>query len=193
MQSQRHSHKNSSMHRSVSPYLSLLNQIIWQECENFYFPTPKIRQWLQEQGSLSLLMKNYCQSLSVDVLRHDWEDTGWFSAQEQNLLSSPQRCLVRQVLLSGDNTPWVIGHTLIPQLDKSDLSNRLFRLGACSLGDFVFQSEDVQRDALQVAKVDTEDGVLWARRSRLWMARQPMLVTELFLPDAPVYVKENKE
>ncbi|WP_074374724.1 chorismate lyase [Vibrio spartinae] len=173
------------MHQSVSPYLPLLNQIIWQECGNFYFPTPKIRQWLQEQGSLSLLMKNYCHSLSVDVLRHDWVDRACLSVQEQSLLSSPQRCLIRQVLLSGDNTPWVIGHTLIPRLDKSDLSNRLFQLGASSLGDFVFQSEDVQRDALQVAKVDTEDGVLWARRSRLWMAHQPMLVTELFLPDAP--------
>ncbi|WP_038185523.1 chorismate lyase [Vibrio rhizosphaerae] len=181
------------MHQSVSPYLSLLNQIIWQECENFYFPTPKIRYWLQEPGSLSQLMKNYCQTLSVEVLRHDWEKTSWLSAQEQDLLDSPQRCLIRQVLLSGDETPWVIGYTLIPQLEQSDLSNPIFQLGATSLGDFVFQSEDVQRDALQVAKVDTEDGVLWARRSRLWMANQPMLVTELFLPDAPVYVKENKE
>ncbi len=138
-------------------------------------------------------MKNYCQTLSVEVLRHDWEKTSWLSAQEQDLLDSPQRCLIRQVLLSGDETPWVIGYTLIPQLEQSDLSNPIFQLGATSLGDFVFQSEDVQRDALQVAKVDTEDGVLWARRSRLWMANQPMLVTELFLPDAPVYVKENKE
>ncbi|WP_159440511.1 chorismate lyase [Vibrio ruber] len=181
------------MHQSVSPYLSLLNQIIWQECENFYFPTPKIRQWLQEQGSLSQLMRNYCQALSVEVLRHDWQATTWLAAQEQSLLGSPHRVLVRQVLLSGDETPWVIGHTLIPQLDHSDLSNRLFQLGSSSLGDFVFQSDDVQRDVLQVAKVNTEDGVLWARRSRLQMAYQPMLVTELFLPDAPVYVKENTQ
>ncbi|MDW6002606.1 chorismate lyase [Vibrio mangrovi] len=181
------------MHQLVSPYLSLLNQITWQKCENFCFPSPLVRQWLQEQGSLSLLMKKHCRELSVEVLYNDWADISLFSEKETDLLHAPQRCLLRQVLLSGDDSPWVIGHTLIPQLMNSDLSDNVFKLGSHPLGDFVFQAQYVRRDELQVAKVDTENGVLWARRSRLWMEHQPMLVTELFLPEAPVYVKENME
>ena len=181
------------MHQSVSPYLSLLEHVTWQKSEYFYFPNHLARQWLLESGSLSRLMKTHCRELSVDVLQNSWSDALSLTSTEKCLLFSPESYLLRQVLLSGDGVPWVLGHTLIAQSESYQLSDDVFRLGTHLLGDFVFQAQHVRRDELQVAEVKTEDGVLWARRSRLWMEHQPMLVTELFLPGAPVYSKENEE
>ncbi len=55
----------------------------------------------------------------------------------------------------------------------------------------VFGADKVMRDALQVGWVNTPDGRLLSRRSRLWMNDKPMLVAELFLSDSPVYSKEQ--
>ena len=105
-------------------------------------------------------------------------------------LLSGEVCLRRKVILKGDQVSWVYGRTLIPLSSLQDQPHDLTRQGHVPLGITVFSAQSVHRDKLQVARVMTEKGELFARRSRLWMNEKPMLVAELFLPNAPIYSKE---
>lgn len=179
------------MYQLFSPYLSAINKITWQNIEDFSFPSHFVKQWLLEPGSLTKRLQSNCEQFSVELLSNQWRDAGELSDIDQQLLNAPAQYLLRQVLLHGDETPWVIGHSLIPQVTALDQQGKLANLGTTPLGESVFQSQTVERDHLQVAIVDVEQVKLYARRSRLWMNHNPMLVTELFLPLAPIYRQEE--
>lgn len=51
------------------------------------------------------------------------------------------------------------------------------------MGRYLFSGVALERESLRVGCL----GLLWARRSRLRVAGQPLLLTELFLADAPIY------
>ncbi|NAW68900.1 chorismate lyase [Vibrio sp. V27_P1S3P104] len=178
------------MKRITPLYLSALQQVNWQIPAEFSYPSELARSWLLEQGSLSRLMSQHCQTLQVNLCEHHWADPKQLAIDEIALLSQ-ERCLLRQVILSGDSHPWVLGRTLIPQASLHDQPIDLTLQGNIPLGLTVFRCENVNRDALQVGWAKTSQGQLLARRSRLWMNDKPMLVAELFLPDCPVYTKES--
>jgi chorismate lyase len=175
------------MNQTISPYLSAINEITWQNIEHFSFPSEYVKHWLLEQGSLSKRLKANCQNLTVQIHLKQWQELALLDADERELLCHPVACLLRQVVLCGDDTPWVIGHSLIPQMSADDQDCDLFNLGELPLGDTIFKAQAVARDTLQLALLNTSEGILYARRSRLWMNHKPMLVTELFLPLAPIY------
>ncbi|RJX65263.1 chorismate lyase [Vibrio sinensis] len=178
------------MNQLISLYLSALNAAHWQEPNEFSFPTQVAKNWLLEQGSLSRLLETHCQSLTVDLLHNDLLVADKLNHQEAALLSK-ESCLLRKVILKGDNVPWVMGRTLIPYSSMQEQQYDLARQGDIPLGLTVFSANAVKRDALQVAQIETEEGLLLARRSRLWMNHKPMLVAELFLSTAPIYSKEK--
>ncbi len=99
---------------------------------------------------------------------------------------------MRKVILQGDGKPWIVGRTLIPKSSVQDQSHNLEHQGEIPLGVTVFSADNVKRDALQVGWVETSDGMLLARRSRLWMNNKPMLVAELFLSDSPAYFSKEQ-
>lgn len=179
------------MSQLFSPYLSAINKISWQNIEDFSFPSHFVKQWLLEPGSLTKRLQSDCEQFSVELLCNQWRESTELNGEEQSLLYFPGQYLLREVLLHGDETPWVIGHSLIPQITALDQQGRLANLGTTPLGESVFQSQTVERDHLQVAIVEIEQVNLYARRSRLWMNHNPMLVTELFLPLAPIYRQES--
>lgn len=174
----------------IPPYLSALRQVNWQMPQTFIYPSRMAKSWLLEQGSLSHLMGQYCQKLQVSFYDNQWSEATALEEDEISLLAK-ERCLLRQVILSGDSLPWVLGRTLIPQTSLQEQPMDLTQQGNIPLGLTVFSSENVDRDALQVGWATTPQGALLARRSRLWMNHKPMLVAELFLPDCPVYAKES--
>ncbi|ANS83860.1 chorismate lyase [Vibrio scophthalmi] len=178
------------MNQMIALYLSALRQVEWQQPENFNFPSQIAREWLLEQGSLSRLLKTYCQQLNVDLLHNDVVLANKLDEQEIALLSQEQ-CLLRKVVLKGDGEPWILGRTLIPQSSLTDQPHDLTQQGEIPLGLTVFSAENVERDALQVGWAKTPNGLCLARRSRLWMNHKPMLVAELFLLNAPIYAKES--
>lgn len=183
------------MNRLISSYLSALRQVQWQEPAAFADQPERAWRWLSEQGSLSYLMKSHCQEFGVEVLHNEMMPAEQLDPQEQQLLM-PEACLQRQVILKGDNTPWVLGRTLIPHSSlASDLgdgqTHDFRRQGETPLGVTIFNTADVKRDALQIGWAHTAQGDLLARRSRLWMNHKPLLVAELFLPTAPIYSKER--
>ena len=178
------------MNQMIALYLSALRQVEWQQPETFNFPSQIARNWLLEQSSLSRLLENYCQQLNVDLFHNDMVLADQLDEQEIVLLAEEQ-CLLRKVVLNGDGEPWILGRTLIPQSSLSDQPYDLARQGNIPLGFTVFSAENVERDALQVGWAKMPQGWCLARRSRLWMNHKPMLVAELFLPNAPIYVKES--
>ena len=143
-----------------------------------------------EQGSLSRKLGKCCQHLSVELLHNQVVERSIVQQDEQYLLSSSD-CLLRKVILNGDDEPWVLGRTLIPRVTLEDKHSDLSQQGNVPLGLTVFSAETVERDALQVGWVIAGDERLLARRSRLWMNHKPMLVAELFLPTSPIYSKES--
>lgn len=178
------------MNPSTSHCLSALREVEWHDPDQFSFPTPIAKDWLLEQGSLSRLLESYCQTLSVDLLHNRIVPSERLNAQEIALLSH-EACLLRKVVLKGDETAWVLGRTLIPQSSLQEQHVDLTAQGEIPLGLTVFSADNVKRDALQVGWAQVEGGRLLARRSRLWMNHKPMLVAELFLPTAPIYTKES--
>jgi chorismate--pyruvate lyase len=112
------------------------------------------------------------------------------STSEQKGLNG-ERYLLREVLLLGDQHPWIVARTLIPDHSLNGLPYDLTQQGEVPLGLTVFQADNVRRDALEFAWVETQQGRLIARRSRLWMAQKPILVAELFLPGCPVYLSAD--
>ncbi len=178
------------MNQSTSLYLSALRQVDWKQPENFAFPSLSTKQWLLEQGSLSVLLEAHCRDLKVDLVHNKIVKSERLNEQEIALLSH-ESCLLRKVVLSGDGVPWVLGRTLIPQSSMQDQKHDLTQQGEIPLGFTVFSADKVERDALQVGWVELEQERLLARRSRLWMNHKPMLVAELFLPQSPIYIKDN--
>jgi chorismate--pyruvate lyase len=178
------------MNQPISLYLNSLMNVDWQNTKTFDFPNENTKEWLMEQGSLSRRLGGGCQHLSVELLHNQIVERSMLQSDEEHLLSSFD-CLLREVILKGDDAPWVLGRTLIPRVTLDDLHSDLSQQGNVPLGLTVFSAESVKRDALQVGWCIVGDERLLARRSRLWMNHKPMLVAELFLPIAPIYSKEN--
>ncbi|SEG70847.1 chorismate lyase [Vibrio hangzhouensis] len=183
---------NSKMNDSVFDYLKVLSQAQWLSPDQFRFSNDNALQWLTEQGSLSHKLSAHCDHFAVEVVRNEASVSKGMSADEIVLLDH-EACWLREVVLSGDGVPWVIGRTLM-SLDamvrgQYDISQQ----GTVPIGVTVFSSADTKRDALQVAHISTPQGDLLARRSRLWVAGHPILVAELFLPESPVYNMESNQ
>lgn len=174
----------------MSLCLDSLEQVDWLSPEEFNFPDSNAKGWLLEIGSLSRRLSEHCHNLTVNLQYNHWVEGASLSDSEAMLLNA-EKCLLRKVILQGDGNSWVVGRTLIPQSSIQGQPHDLEQQGETPLGLTVFNAENVMRDALQVGWVETCDGYLLARRSRLWMNNKPMLVAELFLSDSPVYSKEQ--
>lgn len=171
-------------------YLSALHNVTWVDPSEFTFANEQQKQWLLAQDSLSRRLESCCQSLTVSLLENETVAASTLNTQELSLVGSTD-CLRRQVILHGDDSPWVFGRTLIPTSSLIDQKYDLARQGNIPLGLTVFSVKNTRRDALQVGSIETAVGRLLARRSRLWMNEKPMLVAELFLPLSPVYTVES--
>ncbi|MBB1313363.1 MULTISPECIES: chorismate--pyruvate lyase family protein [Aliivibrio] len=165
---------------------SVLKKVQWQDADTFTCSNEWQQYWLLGLDSLSRRLEQHCQVLSVSVLDNTHVDSSALRADEIALIGDGV-CLRRKVVLRGDAVDWIYGRTLIPLSSLQDQPHDLTKQGHVPLGITVFSAQDVFRDQLQVAKILTEKGELFARRSRLWMNGKPMLVAELFLPKASIY------
>ncbi|WP_413736147.1 chorismate lyase [Sodalis sp. RH21] len=163
------------------PYISLLASIVWRSDQD---PPPdaKAADWLMERGSMTLRFERHCRRVAVRRGRE-----GYFPAQtlgpEVALLPPCERYWLREVVLCGDEQPWLVGRTLIPEDALAGAEWALTTLGDIPLGKWLFRDEAPARDYIQVGKSDN----LWARRSCFRPSGKSLLLTELFLPDAPLY------
>ena len=153
----------------------------WKSCNQvFPQPTPEWRRWLLDPRSLTqLLVKRSHGNFAVRLV-----EESWWQGRSPYLTSllgphlSRQRMWSRKVVLMGNDTPWVVAHTLVPQESLRSKLVQVKKLQTKPLGAFLFNHPDLCRGRLDV--VSTAGG--WGRCSLFLLDWHPLLVAEFFLP-----------
>lgn len=149
--------------------------------------------WLAEQGSLTRRLRAEAGDLSVICL-------------QQGIADDEPGLWQRQVLLLKSGRPWVWGLTQTPLATLSRYP-QLATQGEQPLGDWLFGVAGATREGLVWADLAAEPAlrqglaawqlpapeVLWARRSRLVLSDAECVITEVFLPDAPLYAGSKEK
>lgn len=154
------------------------------------------RDWLLDSGSLTARLRRKSQGqLSVTILR---QQLLYPYLSEARLLGIPLKklALVREVLLSGGDTPWVFARSVLPLTTLSGRLRRLRKLDNRPLGELLFREPGMRRGEIQVARVGCDNRYLplafkhqhlignqrlWGRRSKFYLDDKPLLVSEVFL------------
>jgi chorismate--pyruvate lyase len=170
----------------------------WRGISELPIPDPVLKNWLLHTGSLTERLQSHCQDFRVEVLAQSQQLA---TAEEYQQLDVPpggqcqNKWQVREVILHGDNQPWVFARSVIPQvLCEQDFAN----LGDKPLGQLIFNDNRFTRLPFQLMCMqptntwpkayelpDTEQ--LWGRRSVFRYQQLSMMVAEIFLPQAPAY------
>lgn len=158
--------------------LDLLRALAWQPA---FSASLAIQSWLYETGSVTKRFKQYGLPVTINIMFEGFINPEQ-ALEETALLPAEPRYWLREVVLCGGGTPWLAGRTLIPESVWQAVP-QLRELGTQPLGQYLFSSAQLTRDFIEPGYVNN----LWGRRSRLCLSGRPLLLTELFLPAAPVY------
>lgn len=148
--------------------------------------SPGWLEWLLLEDSMTQRFERYCGHVSVRVVREGFIQQDECPS-EASLLPASERYWLREVILSGDDNPWLMGRTVVPESTLEGPELALRQLGTTPLGRYLFGSSSLSRDYIQVGR----SGALWGRRSRLRLSGKPLLLTEIFLPNSPLYKEER--
>ncbi|SFU74988.1 chorismate lyase [Xenorhabdus koppenhoeferi] len=155
--------------------------IHWFLTDEFDFPE-SISDWLMEVGSMTRRFEQYCQQVSVAPFRECFitaEELG----DESDHLPVSEKYWLREIVLYGDNIPWLLGRTVIPEETLTGPDRKLVDVGTIPLGRYLFSGNNLTRDYIQIG----QQNHCWVRRSLLRLSGKPLLLTEVFLPESPVY------
>lgn len=154
-----------------------------------------MRAWLTDRGSLTRRLKSHCTAFRVLPLA-----TGLARPNPDEIaplgVARGTWVYVREVLLLCNGIPVVFAHSVLPYPALRGGWNRVSRLGSRPLGEALFSDHRVQRQPLSFQYLHRAHPLcrtlarhqplpatrLWARRSVFCLDRQPLLVTEVFLP-----------
>ncbi|PHM38444.1 chorismate-pyruvate lyase [Xenorhabdus mauleonii] len=145
-----------------------------------------ILDWLMEVGSMTRRFEQHCQQVSVVPFRECFITPDDLKNESEHLPVS-EKYWLREVILYGDNIPWLLGRTVIPVETLSGPDKKLVDVGTVPLGRYLFSGNNLTRDYIQIG----QQGNNWVRRSLLRLSGKPLLLTEVFLPESPAY-KINK-
>lgn len=104
---------------------------------------------------------------------------------------------IRQVHLLCGEQPWVFARTVIPPHTLRGKQRRLSRLGKKPLGAVLFADKSMRRTEMEIACIlpgqqlyqlathhmALTEHAIWGRRSVFFLNRNPLLVSEIFLPE----------
>jgi len=164
---------------------------VWQAPSRWYLPhqrwqrrpPPALRRWLDEPGSLTRAL--VAEAGGAFAVRLLWQGWARPALEERQRLGLPagRYALIREVELLGHGVPWVRARSVLPLacLQRGP-GRRLRRLGNRSLGGLLFKDSTLRRGPIEIAPLRQAEGVVWARRSRLYFHGRPLLVAECFLP-----------
>ncbi|WP_081741449.1 chorismate--pyruvate lyase family protein [Tolumonas lignilytica] len=168
-----------------------LDQLVWLSATSMTWPE-RYADWLFDPTSLTAKLCQHTSQLRVHLLT-----SGWIPSKAT---SSTQ--LMRQVLLSDDERPWIWGLT---QVTTSQLQNEpdLLNWKAQPLGTLLFAAAEEQNSCREFEVADfstqasfakllpqwgcTETHPLWGRRSTVCFRSCQLSLTEVFLPQHPMY------
>ena len=158
----------------------------------------QLRHWLQDRGSLTRsLQKKSGGDFSVTVLKQRWERPRLDEARALNI--PPQQfALIREVILHGNNQPWVYARSVLPQRALNGRLRFLRKLGNKPLGALLFGNPSIKREPVVLQRVaqsrlppallkqvplqQTGQPPLWGRYSIFRYGKNGILVSEVFLP-----------
>jgi chorismate--pyruvate lyase len=167
----------------------MLKESRWHD-ERLLIP-PEVMDWLQEVGSMTQRLRLHCQTLNVNVLHQGFVSADVLDADERAQLPLDSCYWLRQVILYGDNTPWLFGRTVVPQQSVTGEEQVLTQLGDKPLGEYLFQHTQRRRDPFYFTEVSLTGIPCWGRRSRLYLSGKPLLLSEVFLAGSPPYWRKQ--
>lgn len=139
----------------------------------------------------------------VQVLQQRWCRPRFDEMQTLHLAPRSE-ALVREVLLYGNGKPWVYARSVLPAKSIAGPLRYLKRLGTKPLGALLFTHRNMQRSAIELACLQAsqipsqalaeyKEDMVWGRRSVFYLSQQPLLVSELFLPDFVAHLQSQKK
>lgn len=147
--------------------------------------------WLHDSGSLTArLVALSGGRFRVRITRLAWERPALAEVRALGMRTG-EWALVREVVLEGNGTPWVIARSVIPRRTLVGANRRLRHLGSRPLGAFLFRDPTLRREGVTVVRMrlETRDEAeasahpsVWGRRSTFLLRGHPLLVAEYFLP-----------
>lgn len=154
------------MKKNYSLYRRILLSNQWQsDARNIPI---KQQAWLMCQSSLTEKLQQICHHFDVELLHQ-----GWQKYDDQN-----GQFWLREVLLKGDNIPWIYAQTIVPEETIKNVAQELLNLGEKPLGLWLFP-QNPKRINLDWLK--DPQTALFARRSTLTISGYPLEIRELFL------------
>lgn len=121
--------------------------------------------------------------------------------EKQQLNAQSEDWIVREVILSGDDVPWVFARSVLPKSELDDSLSRFSTLGNQPLGQVIFNDTQFKRLPIQITRLEstnpllrhlsmTTDKPLFGRRSLFRYRQSHLLVAEIFLPQSPAYSQQ---
>ena len=161
-------------------------------------PVP-LKDWLLDEGSLTARLKSRCENFKVKVIGEQQQLCS--AAEACNLIKVAEPILVREVILYCDGVPQVFARSLLPLASLTGKEQVLGNLGEQPLGQVLFNNPSLQRLQLELSSFSADSSVailatklteiakqeLWGRRSIFMLDNKPLMVAEVFLPDAFAY------
>jgi len=155
--------------------------------------------WLLDPSSLTTRLSQCCQEFRVEVLGQQIQSC---SIEESTTdIEVGEQVLVREVLLYCDDVPQVFARSLLPLKSLTGEEQQLAHLGNQSLGQVLFSKKSLIRKCIEISAFSKGTAVsklakqlelpsqteLWGRRSTFMLHGKPLMVAEIFLPNAFAY------
>lgn len=137
------------------------------------------RDWLLYTGSLTTRLCGL-GNFRVEILR-EFHGAPTQLERQQLALNHQARVWVREVVLKVDGVALVYARTAVPQRTLQGKEKRLQHLGEKSLGSYLFQQPNLQRQPLAVSHCNPNQlGLEWCRHSVFTLGHKPLMVSEAF-------------
>jgi chorismate--pyruvate lyase len=152
--------------------------------------------WLNHKESLTARLKQHCAHFQVELL---FEDAGQADEHEASLLALnlTDNFWTREVYLFGDGQPWVYARSLMPSDHSGEQLKQIKQLKQKPLGEMLFSGNNLTIESRFIAEFPLTNTLnpnnradissLWGRRTLFRVNRFPLIISEIFLPDAPAY------
>lgn len=167
-----------------------------------------LRDWLLDEGSLTARLKTCSTTFQLKVIGEQQQLCS--PAEACSLIKAGDPVLVREVLLYCDDIPQVFARSLLPLSSLTGKEQVLGNLGQQPLGQVLFNNPSLQRNRLELSSFANDsnvvklakslimndstlddaigtDFILWGRRSIFMLENKPLMVAEVFLPNAFAY------
>lgn len=186
----------------------------WQtpNAEHLSLLSERLKNWLLDESSLTARLKSRCENFHVKIIGQQQQLCS--VAEASDFINAGEPILVREVILYCDNVPQVFARSLLPLASLIGKEQVFTQLGEKPLGQVLFNNPSLQRIGLELSLFPEDSSVaklattlaaqhatdsalvdrskvykelLWGRRSIFMLDNKPLMVAEVFLPNAFAY------